>query len=53
MRSVEVYVCFITNDHDLDMINQYLCVKCGICAKVCPAKCIKQGEKYVVMEKSA
>ena len=39
--------------NDLAVINQDLCVKCGICAKVCPAKCIKTGEKYVVVEKSA
>ena len=41
------------SEGNLMIVNQDLCVKCGICAKVCPQKCIKTGEKYVVMEKSA
>ncbi|MBQ6112022.1 MAG: 4Fe-4S binding protein, partial [Synergistaceae bacterium] len=43
----------ITIEHDLAVIDQSKCIKCGICAKVCPAKCIKTGEKFEVMKKSA
>ncbi|MBQ2616496.1 MAG: 4Fe-4S binding protein [Synergistaceae bacterium] len=39
--------------NDLAVINQENCIKCGVCAKVCPAKCINTGEKVPVMEKSA
>ena len=44
---------FIDMVNDLDVIDQSKCVKCGLCAKVCPAKCIKTGEKVEILEKSA
>ena len=39
--------------NDLAVINQENCIKCGLCAKVCPAKVINTGEKVAAIEKSA
>lgn len=43
----------ITMDHDLAVIDQEKCIKCGKCAEKCPAKCIKTGECVKVSENAA